>query len=273
MANQLFHIFRNNPQGRETLLQSLYFCKTIEASLVIYISKHKKLLMDFESGSVQIDLDKSYFTSTETAVKHAGELVEEMGVTAEFLELKNYSNAKLPNIKPEFDFMCCPSCISDRPSKIGAGQIGPKVIQIVNVAHFPVLLTKPAFKEWQSIAIFLIGSSNDVNALDLGLHISSVSDFSADVFVFNKNCSLEPCETDIETYKLAKEMNCRVAKWHYFENRSFEEHLYQVPHNALVVLGASDHIRLKNIVWGTWMGRIYSELPNNILIAGPNCAQ
>ena len=142
MATQLFHIFRNNPQGRETLLQSLYFCKAVRTSLVIYIPKHTKFLMYFVNDTVQVDLDKSYLTSPETSVKHAIELVKQMGIKAKFLKLENYSTSKPPDIKPNFDFMCCPRCISDLSSKIGLGYIGPRVRQIVNSAHFPVLLTK-----------------------------------------------------------------------------------------------------------------------------------
>lgn len=271
MANQLFHIFRNNPQGRETLLQSLYFCKAVTASLVIYIPKHKKLLLDFKNGSVRIDLDRSYFTAPETAVQHAVELTKKMDVTAEFLEIENYSNSKPPDIKPEFDFMCCPSCISDRCPKIGAGQVGPKVNQIMNFAHFPIFLTKPAFKKWQSIAVFLRGSANDENALKLGLRINSVSGFPIDAFLFEKNNSQKSYETVIGKNNSSGAVDSNEIKWHHCENGSFAEHFYEVPHNALVVLGASDHMGLKNIFFGNRIGRAHAELPNNLLIAGPHC--
>ena len=68
MDQQLLHIFRNNPLGRETLLQSLYFCKTMGVAPVIYIPEHTKFLMYFENDVVQVDLDSSYLTSPETAL-------------------------------------------------------------------------------------------------------------------------------------------------------------------------------------------------------------
>ena len=117
MAAQLSHIFKNNLQGRETLLQSLYFCKVVDISLVIYIPKHNKFLMYFENDIVQVDLDKSYLTSPETAVKHAIENVKKMRIKARFLQLENYYTSKLPDIKPNFDFMYCPRCISDLSTK------------------------------------------------------------------------------------------------------------------------------------------------------------
>ena len=85
MEAQLFHIFRNNPLGRETLLQSLSFCKRVDASPVIYIPKHLKFLMYFENDVVQIDLDDSYLTSPNTALEHATELVGQSKVHARFL--------------------------------------------------------------------------------------------------------------------------------------------------------------------------------------------
>jgi hypothetical protein len=270
VANRLFHIFRNTPQGRETLLQSLYFCKAVETSLVIYIPKNKKFLMYFENNIVQVDLEKSYLSSSETAIKHAIELVKEMGITARFLELENHSASKLPNIKPNFDFMCCPRSISDLSSKIGLGYIGPKVRHIVNSAPFPILLTSQVFKEWQSIAVFFQGSINSVNALKLGLRISRVSGFSVDVFTLKKNATRKSYEKVIEKNNLTKEMNHRVSKWHIFESGSFEENLYQVPHDALVILGASGQHRLKDIVFGNRMEKILSTLPNNLLITGPH---
>jgi hypothetical protein len=270
VATKLFHIFRNNPQGRETLLQSLYFCKAVEASLLIYIPKNKKFLMYLENDIVQVDLDKSYLTSPETALKHAIELVKKMGLTARFLELENYSTSKLPDIRPNFDFMCCPRSISDLSSKIGLGYIGSRVRQIVNSARFPILLTSPAFKEWQSIAVFLGGSVNAVNAFNLGLRISRVSGLPVEVFTQIENGTRESYEDVIEKNTLEKEMNRRINKWLIFEKGDFEENLYQVPHNALVILGASGKGRLKDIVFGNKMEKIQSTLPNNLLIAGPN---
>lgn len=226
--------------------------------------------MYFDNNIVQVDLDKSYLKSPETAVKHAIELIKQMGINARFFELENYSTSKLPDIKPNFDFMCCPRCISDLSSKIGLGYIGPKVRQIVNSAHFPVLLTSPTFKEWQSIAVFFGESVNAVNALKLGLRISKVSGFSVDVFTLRKNSTRESYEKVIEKNNLKKETNRRVNNWRIIEKRGFKENLYQVPHNALVILSASGHIRLKDIVFGNKMEKIQSTLPNNLLIAGPH---
>lgn len=272
MEAQLFHIFRNNPLGRETLLQSIYFCKRIGASPVIYIPKHTKFLMYFDNDVVQISLDDSYLTAPETAVKHATELLEQAGLNARFFEPKHFTASTLPDIQTNFDFMVCPRTISDLSSKIGLGYIGPRVRRIVNSARFPVLITSPVYKEWKSIAVFFGGSANAINALKLGFRIRRESDFQLDVFTHLGENSRESFEKILAKEGLEEEMNRFVNKWHIFENNRFEENLYHVPHDALVVLGAYGHGLIKNFVFGSKMEQIQSTISNNLLIVGPNYA-
>ena len=270
MDKQLFHIFRNNPLGRETLLQSLYFCKTAGASPVIYIPSHTKFLMYFENDVVQIDLDGSYLTSPATAKRHAAELAEQAGIEPRFLDPKHFTASTLPDIQTNFDFMCCPRSISDLSSKIGLGYIGPRVRRIVKSARFPVLITSPVYKEWKSIASFFGGSANAVNALKLGLRLSRISGLPLDVFTHIERRSREAYEKVIETENLKEEVDRYVNKWHFFESGVFEENLYQVPHDALVTLGAYGHGLIKSIFFGSKMEQIQSTITNNFLIVGPN---
>jgi len=270
MDKQLFHIFRNNPLGRETLLQSLYFCKTVGASPVIYIPSHTKFLMYFENDVVQIDLDGSYLTSPATAKRHAAELAEQVGIEPRFLDPKHFTASTLPDIQTNFDFMCCPRSVSDLSSKIGLGYIGPRVRRIVKSARFPVLITSPVYKEWKNIASFFGGSANAVNALKLGLRLSRVSGLPLDVFTQTERGSRETYEKVIETENLKEEVDRYVNKWHFFESGVFEENLYQVPHDALVTLGAYGHGLIKSIFFGSKMEKIQSTITNNFLIVGPN---
>ncbi|MBC8432808.1 MAG: universal stress protein [Desulfobacterales bacterium] len=270
MDKQLFHIFRNNPLGRETLLQSLYFCKTAGASPVIYIPSHTKFLMYFENDVVQIDLDGSYLTSPATAKRHAAELAEQAGIEPRFLDPKHFTASTLPDIQTNFDFMCCPRSISDLSSKIGLGYIGPRVRRIVKSARFPVLITSPVYKEWKSIASFFGGSANAVNALKLGLRLSRISGLPLDVFTHIERRSREAYEKVIETENLKEEVDRYVNKWHFFESGVFEENLYQVPHDSLVTLGAYGHGLIKSIFFGSKMEQIQSTITNNFLIVGPN---
>jgi nucleotide-binding universal stress UspA family protein len=270
MEPQLFHIFRNNPLGRETLLQSIYFCNKVGASLVVYIPSLIKFLMYFENDVVQVNLDNSYLASPDTALEHAKDLIEQGKVTARFLEPKHYTASTLPDIQTNFDFMACPRSISDLSSKIGLGYIGPRVRRIVKSARFPVLITSPVYKEWQSVAIFFGGSANAVNAMKLGLRIKRESGLPLDVYTQLGKASKESYEKVIKKEGLEEEMSRYVDKWHIFKEESFEENLYEVPHDALVVLGAYGHGIIKNIVFGSIMEKIQATISNNLLIVGPN---
>ena len=270
MENRLLHIFRNNPFGRETLLQSIYFCKKVGAFPVIYIPKTTKFLMYFDNDVVQVDLDKSYLSSSDTALKNATELVEQAGMNARFLDPKHFTASTLPDIHTNFDYMCCPRSVSDMSSKIGLGYIGPRVRRIVRSARFPVLITSPVFKEWKSIAVFFGGSANAIKALRLGFHIARASGFNLDIFTQTEKFSKEDYQQMIKDRNLEKEMDLYVNQWHFFENKVFEENLYVVPHDALVILGAFGHGVIRNLVFGSKMEKIQSTISNNLLIAGPN---
>lgn len=270
MDQQLFHIFRNNPLGRETLLQSIYFCKRVGASPVVYIPKHTKFLMYFDNDVVQIDLDASYLTAPDTSQMHAAELLESAGIEPRFLDPKHFTASTLPDIQTNFDYMCCPRSVSDLSSKIGLGYIGPRVRRIVNSARFPVLLTSGVFKEWKSIMAFFGGSANALNALKLGLRIARQSGLPLDIFTQVENRPAAEYEEIIQNEGLDREMKEHVGKWHVLENGVFEENLYQVPHDALVVLGAYGHSLFRTLVFGSKMEKIQSTITNNLLIAGPN---
>jgi hypothetical protein len=270
MNHQLLHIFRNNPLGRETLLQSIYFSKHVKVSPVIYIPKSSKFLMYFENDVVQIDLDNSYLMSPDTALEHATELLEQAGMEPRFLDPKHYTASTLPDIHTNFSYMSCPRSISDLSSKIGLGYIGGRVRRIVKSAQFPVLITSPVYKEWESIAVFFGGSVNAFKALKLGFRLCRISGMPLDVFTLVENNSQESYEKLITDEGLEKDMSHYVNNWHFLKNRTLEENLYDVPHNALVVIGAYGHHPLKTFVFGSKMEKIQSTISNNLLIVGPN---
>lgn len=270
MEIRLFHIFRNTPLGRETLLQSIYFCKTMGASLLIYIPEHTKFLMYFENDVVQVDLDASYLTEPHSARRHALELAENGGITPSFLDPKHFTASTLPDIPTNFDFMCCPRSISDLHSKIGLGYIGPRVRRIVKSARFPVLMTSGAYKEWQRVAVLFGGSANAVNALRLGLRISRETGFPLEVFTQLENRGEKDYRRVIAEAGLETAVAEQVQQWRFFKEGNFEENLYDVPHNALLIVGAFGHGLIRDFVFGSKMEKIQSIMPNNFLIAGPH---
>ena len=270
METRLLHIFRNTPLGRETLLQSTYFCKTIGVQPVIYIPEFTKFLMYFDNDVVQVDLDASYLTDPGTAHEHALEIVRSQGLPEPgFIEPKNFTASTLPDIPVNFDFMCCPRSISDLSSKIGLGYIGPRVRRIVKSAGFPMLIASSVYKPWQSIAVMFGGSINAINALRLGLRLSHLSGLPLDVYTQLGKHSMDDYKDTLRERNLTEEMENKVRKWEVFDSGNFEVNLYQVPNDALVILGAYGHGLIKEMLFGSTMEKVQSVLTNNLLIVGP----
>lgn len=269
MTAQLLHIFRNTPFGRETLLQSCYFSRQLDLSMLVYIPQYTKFLMYFDNDAVQIDLDYSYLTAPQTAREHAAEILKESGVTYSFLDPKHFTASTLPDVPTDFEFMCCPRSISDLSSKIGLGYIGPKVRRIVRAARFPVLMTGAVFKPWESIAVFFGGSANGIKALKLGIRISRTTKKPLHVYTYLEGDNRNSIQQVIEEEKLEADMDTHVENWHFFDKGTIQENLYAVPHNALVVVGAFGHGLIRSLVFGSKLEKIQSVLPNPMLIVGP----
>jgi nucleotide-binding universal stress UspA family protein len=251
-------------------MQSLYFCRGINASIVVYIPEHTKFLMYFDNDVVQVDLDESYRTAPATAKAHALELAREAELDPRFVRPKNFTASTLPDLPVDFDFMCCPRSVSDLSSKISLGHIGPKVRRIINAARFPVLIPSCLFKEWQSILVFFGGSVNAVKALKLGLRLGRETGKPVDLFTQADGMPKESFEEILVNRGMDEEVSQRVRTWHFFETGSFEHNLYSVPHNALTVMGAYGHGLVRDMLFGSTMETIQTHLPNTMLIAGPN---
>lgn len=270
MTPKLFHIFRNTPLGRETLLQSLFFCKAVGCMPEIYIPESTRFLMYFENDVTQVDLDASYLTAPDTSRAHVEALVVESGIKVDFLVPKNYTAHGLPDIPTHFDFMCCPRSISDLSSKIGLGHIGPRVRRIVQAARFPVLITSSVFKPWNSITIFFGGSQNAFNALRLGLRIARQSGKPLKMFTQIEKGDADQYRQAIADADLLEDWERYGGEWQFFEKGgNLEENLFSVDHDALLVLGAYGHGLIRDIMFGSKMERIQGTMPNNLLIAGP----
>ncbi len=270
METTLFHVFRNTPLGREILLQSLYFCQQTHASIVIYIPEHIKFLMYFDNDVVQVDLDTSYLTQPESAKGHAQALAEDAGINPRFIGPKNFTASTLPDLPVDFDFMTCPRSISDLSTKISLGYIGAKVRRIINSARFPVLMPNALFKEWKSIIVFFGGSANAVKALKLGLRLARMTGMPLDILTHAGKRSKEHFEEILIQKNLRDEVQERLREWYFYKEGKFEHNLYDVPHNALVVLGAYGHGVVKDVLFGSIMELVQTTLPNTLLIAGPN---
>jgi len=196
-------------------------------------------------------------------------VMAENGLEANFLVPKNFTASTLPDIPADFDFMSCPRSISDLSSKIGLGYIGPRVRRIVRSARFPVLLTSPVYKPWTSIAVFFGGSANAFNALKLGMRVQRLTGMPLRIFTRTEGRDPEIYRQSVRDRGLEAELTQSGAEWHFWEKGSEEENLYDVPHDALVILGAFGHGLIRDFVFGSTMEKIQSIISNNLLIVGP----
>lgn len=268
MFANLFHVFRNTPLGRETLMQSIYFCRTLDLELTIYIPDAIRFMMYFDHEAVQIDLDRSYLNNPETAAERARALAAEAGLKPHFLYPKNRTASDLPDIPTYFDFMSCPRSISDLSSKIGLGYIGPKVRRIIRTASFPVLMTSPVFKPWKSVSVLFGGSESALNALRSGIQISKRSGYPLDLFVQLERDEAY-YESRIRDAGLEDALNRHCRRQYRFANGDFSHNLYALPHDSLALSGAYGHGLINNLFFGSKMETAQNTLTNNMLVSGP----
>ena len=269
MIPTLLHIFRNTPMGRETFLQSLYFCEQLDLKIDIYIPDQKRFLMYFDHEVVQIDLDSSYLFAHDTAKEHAQALVADKKIPFHFLHPKEHTASTLPDIPSGYTFMTLPRSVSDMTSKISLGHIGPKVRTILRSAHFPVLIPCAVLKKWNTITVFFGGSKNALHALKVGITLSRTCDKPLTIFIQSEGRNLDEYKAIVEKAGLLKDIAaCRVV-WSFFEGSGLETNLYSVPHDALVIVGAYGHGIIKTVMFGSKMELLQSTLPNNFLVVGP----
>jgi hypothetical protein len=271
MHANLLHVFRNTPLGRETFMQSIYFCQTLDLELTVYIPDAVRFMMYFNAEAVQVDLDRSYLNDLATAKDRILALIENAGLKHRFIAPVNRTASVLPDIPTYFAFMCCPRSISDLTSKIGLGYIGPKVRKIIRTADFPVLMTSPVFKPWKSVAVLFGGSDSALNALRFGIQISRRCGYPLDLFIqLERNEDYYRDRIREAGLKKAVELHCRQQV--LFDSGEFSDNLYVVSHDALVLSGAYGHGLMKNLLFGSKMEIAQKTLTNNMLVSGPNAA-
>ena len=267
MTMPLLHIFRNTPFGRETLLQSAYFCRRMQLPLSIYIPEFKNFLFYFDQDIVQIDLDESYLTDPDSAEDHIREILALHQVKHSLVQPTGMTASTLPDLPTSFSFMTCPRSMSDHVRKISLGMIGPKVRHIVKTANFPIYLPAPVFKPWTRLAVLYGGSDSAAGALRLALEINRLSNAPLQVFSQGDRGDLE---SQLSAQGFSEEQ-IESFDWQFWVEGDITHQLYNIPHDSLVMLGAYGKGLIRDTLFGSTMEKIQSELPNNMLVVGPKC--
>jgi hypothetical protein len=263
MDRGIFHIFRNSPLGRETLFQSIYFARTLSLPLKVYIPETRHFLIYFDHTLVQVDLDASYVRHPDTAAARLEALINGNGIHSEMVIPDRFTGPGLPDIRPDFDFMCCPRCLSHPSARIGLGMIGPKVRMLVNRATFPVLITSPVYKPWNSLALLSGGGAPAGKARDVALLLNARCGLPVDDYRL-ENGPGAASDTDDDVRK-AFRRQCLLDK-----KSGWESALYEIPHDALVVVGTDSEHRYRSLLIGSLLENAQGTLTNNLLVVGPN---
>ena len=103
----------------------------------------------------------------------------------------------------------------------------------------------------------------------LGLRISKATGLPLSIFTQAENIDQKKYLELLEERGLKAELDQIDHNWLFFEKGDFEDNLYQVAHDTLVILGAYGHGLIKDLMFGSKMEKIQGTIPNNLLIVGP----
>ncbi len=272
MKDRMFHVFRNSPMGRENLMQAVYFChKQFGVSLSVYIPTTKRFVVPFESEEIMVELDNSYLQYPETAKGRVETLFEDGNVALSLFEPMELADKNLPEIPTDWAIMSCPRVISEKSNRIGLGHIGPKVRGIVKHAPFPVFIPAMAYKEWNGVTIFFGGSKMGAIAVKQGIARARLAQVPFTIFTQLDGVTREDCEAVLDAEGMSSYLNGSDASWRFFDSGTFEENLYDVPHDHLVVVGAAGHRLITELLFGSKLEIIQATLVNPLLVVGPHC--
>jgi len=270
MDKGILHIYRNVPYGRETLLSSIYFAKTLDIELFVYIPQYQKFNMYFEHEVVQVTLDDSYLNELNKAKERVEDVLKQEDYEATYLKIKEFSASSLPDLPTDFSFMTCPRVIKGLLNKIYPGEIGPIVRKILLNAKFPVYLPSIIFKPWKSIIVMFGGSKTSVKAASLGLKIAKKSKVPLYFFTQNENLDFKSYKEILKSNDDTKNIFSYIQHWYFFDQGDFKENLFNIPHDSLIVAGLFGHGLIKGLAFGGKLELMQSILPNNFLLVGPN---
>ena len=266
----LLHIFRNDPLGRENLLQSIYFCRTLGMGLTVCLPQSRRLRINFDQGAVRLQMDNAGRTEPSSAADRVMALTRDAGLKPKIVRPQK-GGMSLRDEPGKVKFISGPFDTQDHTAKIGLGYTGKKIRPIIRVADFPVLLPSPVFKPWKSVAVLFGGSQSAVHSLRYGIQIAKRSGFPLDLFIQQeRNHGYYNRKIQEAHLEMAVARHCNQR--HEFAEGKFANNLYAIPHDALVVLGAYGHGMVKNYHFGSKMETVLATLTNNLLVCGPKAA-
>jgi hypothetical protein len=273
MERCIFHIFLNSPVGRENLLQTAYLAERLTPrSLSVFLPTHDQCAMYCDDAVLTLDLNASYVRYPETAQHRARMVLEEFEVNYDFFEPTGHTGGLIPEIPDDWAMMACPRAISKKSGRIGLGHLGPKVRSLLIQAQFPLFLPSGGFRPWRRVAVLFGGPDHGTTAVRLADQLAARANVPLEIHTQLSNATTyDECSATLAELDLTQRINDGQVNWRTFNSGAFEENLYEIPHDSLVVAGTGRHSLVKEVLFGTKLEKIQELLPNPLLVCGCRC--
>lgn len=263
---RVLHVFRNTPQGRETLLGAAELCHATRSQLHVYLPGEPRFTLQLDADLIEVPLDRSYTLDPETARRHAEEALERTGVTAHWVEPSHRLASTMPVIQARFHVMSCPRSLSTpAPSPLPV-TLGSRVRRLVRSAPFPLLIPTAPHLGWSRVTAFFAGSKHALRALLWARDIASNAGVPLEILTHAERGAVRQAERALKESGLEESLG---PHWRVLEAPAFTSLLWEVPRESLVVAGAFGRSGVKAQFLGSRTEAMLAHLPNPLFLVGP----
>jgi hypothetical protein len=228
--------------------------------------------MNLSTGLMHVQLDESYTVLPETAQQHVEDTLTQFKCEYRFVQPPARYTGLIPPLPADWDVMACPRVISEQASRIGLGHIGPRVRALAKQAPFPILIPSMTYKPWNSVTAFFGGSQLGATAVKYAMAIARLANVPLRVHTQFVGITESECKDALAKTGALHNAALADVEWRTYAKGSFEENLYEVDHDSLIVAGAAGHHIIKELVFGSKLEIIQSVLPNSLVVVGPECS-
>ena len=269
MTLKVFHIYRNTPLGRETLLQAADFTKKVGGNLGVYVPEFDRLLLHFGSNAIEIRLDKSYLFAPESAGKKLSESLKVIGVKADLVSIKSQPASNLPRLSSNFDIISLPRVMIEQQGRLNLAAVGSGVRQLVKNSHAPAIIAPGRFHDWSDILVLFGGSSYSVTALKWGIELAKQTALPLKVLtIVEKGKNRDDYEKSLRN---EFKDDGTAPEWQLMASSSKTSLLDEIERSSLVVMGAYGHGRIRSRLFGSTTELVQRNTANLIMLIGQNC--
>ncbi len=266
LMGRVFHVFRNTPNGRETLAGAARLCSLTGLQLHVWIPEERRFTLQLDHDLVEIPLNTSYLLDLETAAGHAREILDRFGVIPHWVSSTHLLASTMPVIQARYHLMSCPRILSTGP----VGALGNRVRQLVRVAPFPTVIFPVPRLEWERITLFFGGSAHSLRALAWARTLAEHAGLPLEVITHDEGQAVERCSEALARAGILDEIE---PLWRRIPAPSFHALLWDIEPTSLVVAAAFGHGGVKARLFGSRTELLQEHLPNPVLLVGPRATE